>query len=56
VGIYFYGSIIASVILYVNLVSTIKKIKDNKGTGVNTAIGGICIAFITFSIIGLCAR
>lgn len=39
--IYAYCPIIASTILYTNIVSTIKKVKNNENTDVNTVIGVI---------------
>ena len=54
--VYFYGSIIASVILYINIVTIIRKIKNNENTDADTVLGCVCIAFITFSFLSLCMR
>lgn len=51
-----YGSIAASIILYINIVSTMKKIKNNESTERNTIAGCLCTAFITFVILSLCGR
>jgi len=47
---FFLGSIIGSMVLYVNMVSTIKRIKKDENTGANTVIGCICVAFIMYSV------
>ena len=46
----FYWAIIAGVILYINIVSILKKVKQDKDTIVNTLIGCLCIMVILVSI------
>lgn len=50
-AVWFYGSIVAIAILYINIETTLKKIKDNQDTQVNTVIGVFCSIFIFVSII-----
>lgn len=55
-AIYIYGSIIASILFYINLVSTLKQIHKEVDTASNTFVGSLLLAFIMFSIIAICAR
>lgn len=50
-AVWFYGSIVAIAILYINIESTLKKIKDDQDTQVNTVIGVFCSIFIFVSIV-----
>ncbi len=43
--------IIGGMLLYVNNVSTMKKIKKEEDTGLNTLIGVILVFFITWAIV-----
>jgi len=52
-GVSFYAPIVivAAVILYVNTVSILKKVKKEEKTIINTIIGSICSAIIIWSIL-----
>jgi hypothetical protein len=54
--IYLYGSIIASIVFYINLVATLKHIHKEEATSINTFIGSLILGFITLSIITICGR
>lgn len=49
-ALYFYGSIIAGIVLYVNTVSILKKVKKEESTFYNTIVGCICTIVILTSI------
>lgn len=53
---YFYASIIAVVILYVNTVSIIKRVQKEQDTAINTLIGCICSIVALVSIYAYCGR
>jgi len=53
---YFYASIVAIVILNINIVSTIKRVKNEQETSINTLIGIICSIIIFVSIVAICER
>jgi len=53
---YFYGSIVASIILYVSSVMVIKRIINDMDEGWPVIIGSISLAFIVTSIIILCGK
>lgn len=55
-AVWFYGSIVAIAILYINIEITLKKIKDNQDTQVNTVIGVCCSIFIFISIVLIFGR
>jgi len=46
-----YASIIGAMLLYINTVSIMKKIKNGEDTSPNTTIGVILVAIIMFSIL-----
>ena len=52
-GIYIYGSVIASIILYVNTVEMLKNIKKDENTAYNSLFGSVSLAFILYSILVL---
>lgn len=54
--LYFYAPIIAVVILYINTVSLLKKIKKEQNTSINTIIGCICLIVIIVSVLVLCIK
>jgi succinate-acetate transporter protein len=49
-----YGSIIAAMAFYINLVSTLKHINKEQDTSINTIIGSLLLGFILFSIFMMC--
>ena len=53
---YFYASLIAVVILYINTVSIMKKISKEKETAINTIVGCICLIVILASFFVVCGR
>lgn len=53
---YFYDSIIAVVILYVNTVYILKKVNEKQNTTANTVLGSICCIVILASIWAICGR
>ena len=53
---YFYGSIVASIILYVSSVMVVKRIINDRDEGWPVIIGSISLAFIVASIIILCGK
>ena len=48
---YIYGSIIASIAFYINLVSTLKHVHKEEDTTSNTLFGSLLLGFIMLSII-----
>ncbi|MGV8980602.1 hypothetical protein [Clostridium sp.] len=54
--IYLYGSIIASIVFYINLVATLTHIHKEEDTSINTFIGSLLLGFIMLSIISICGR
>jgi len=55
-NVYFDASIVAVVVLYVNTVSILKKVKREEDTAVNTIVGSFCLIVILISIYGICGR
>lgn len=53
---YFYASLFAVVILYINIISTLRRIKNDQDTGINTLIGIICSITIFVSICMICGN
>lgn len=47
----FYGSIIASMVLYANTISIMKKIKDDQDISGNKSLGVLLVGFIVFSVL-----
>lgn len=54
--LFFYGSVIAAMVLYGNTLSAMKNINDNKDIETNLIVGCICAGFIMFSIYWICGR
>lgn len=46
----FFITLLAAIILYINTITTIKKIKEDESTIANTILGCICICFIIVAI------
>lgn len=55
-AVLFYGSVIAAMALYANIVATAKKIKNNENTAGNTFLGSILVGFIIYSLMLLWGR
>lgn len=55
-AILFWGSVIASMILYGNTLAAIRNIRDKKDTKTNLTIGCLCIGFIVLSILEISGR
>jgi bacteriorhodopsin len=55
-GPYTFAAIIAVVILYVNTVSILKKVRKEQETIINTIIGCVCLIVILISIFFVCGR
>lgn len=55
-AIFFWGSVIASMILYGNTLAAIKNIRDKKDTKANLIIGCLCIGLIVFTILEISGR
>ncbi|MCC5910183.1 MAG: hypothetical protein JJT76_07080 [Clostridiaceae bacterium] len=51
---YFYASIIAVVILYVNTISVLKKVQKEEDTQNNAIIGSICLVVILVAVFEIC--
>ncbi|HBQ87718.1 MAG TPA: hypothetical protein DD811_14765 [Syntrophomonas sp.] len=51
IGIYIYGSIIAAILLYVNSVTILVKVKNGEHTVLHTIIGSIISGFIMYCFI-----
>lgn len=52
-GFYLYGSIIAPIFLYINIIITIKKIKNDKEITLNNILGSFSIIFFFICIYSL---
>ncbi|MCG8502264.1 MAG: hypothetical protein MJB12_17910 [Firmicutes bacterium] len=55
-ALFFYGSVIAAMILYANTTFIFKKLKEGLSAEFNIAIGSILTGFILYSILYICAR
>lgn len=48
-GVFVFGSVVAGVLLYINTVSIIKKVRKEENTEFNTLFGCISVAFIIYA-------
>lgn len=47
-GFHLYGLIVASIVFYINLISTIHKIVKKEDTTLNTIFGSLLVGFIAY--------
>lgn len=50
-GILYVGALVCCIAFYINHVSLLKNIRDNRETSINTIIGVICLLVIYLAII-----
>ncbi|WP_157668746.1 hypothetical protein [Lachnoclostridium phytofermentans] len=55
-AVYAYLGILAAIVLYINTVTIIKKVKKDEDTAVNTIFGCMCMCFILIAIFSICGK